>query len=398
MPPFNSWPRIEGGKMNKRFAIQPKPAYLPKLATAAAVIAISMTGLLAGCDSSNAKQEVAKPAAPLPKGIIQVKPESLPMLEIAPVSDPKGVQMAWAPAHVAFVEDRVASVSVPVTARVVSVNAHVGDMVKAGDVLANLVSPDALRTRYEVAAARTAHDVAAVESQRHQNMVDKGVGVEVDLRAAQAKLRETSQELARAQGTAALLGSGDGERIVLRAPRAGIVAERKAVVGSSVEPGSPLFMVGDPQAMNVVAEVFESDLPGIRLGSAVTVDIPQLAQPLKGTVRHLGATLDKESRRASVVVELTEQNAGLRPGMQARVGVQLSNLQEMLIPVSAVLIKDESRSVVFVQGENNKFEARTVTLGRPSRGMVPVISGLKVGEKIVVRGGLLLDGAASQLL
>jgi cobalt-zinc-cadmium efflux system membrane fusion protein len=104
--------------------------------------------------------------------------------------------MAWAPAHVAFVEDRVASVAVPLSARVVAVNAHVGDMVKAGDLLATLVSPDALRTRYDVAAAKTAHDVAVVEAQRQQTMVDKGVGVEVDLRAAQAKLRETSQELA----------------------------------------------------------------------------------------------------------------------------------------------------------------------------------------------------------
>lgn len=354
--------------------------------------------LVSGCDASNATSEPQKQAAQLPKGFIQVKPESVKMLEIAPVADPQGLQMAWAPAHVAFVEDRVASVSVPVAARVQSVTAHVGDMVKAGDVLATLVSPDALRTRYEVAAAKTAHDVAVVEAQRQQNMVDKGVGVEVDLRAAQAKLRETSQELSRAQGTAALLGSGGGDRIELRAPRAGIVAERKAVVGDSVEPSSALFMIGDPQAMNVVAEVFESDLPGIRLGSSVQVNVPQLPQPLTGKVRYLGATLDKESRRASVVVELSEQNPALRPGMQAKVGVQLSNQQQMLIPVTAVLIKDESRSVVYVQHDNHQFEARTVTLGRPTRGMVPVIDGLKVGEKIVVRGGLLLDGAASQLL
>ena len=150
--------------------------------------------------------------------------------------------------------------------------------------------------------------------------------------------------------------------------------------------------------MNVVAEVFESDLPGILVGSSVQVEVPQLPKPLKGTVRYLGATLDKESRRADVVVALSEQNPVLRPGMQAKVGVQLSNLHEMLIPVSAVLIKDESHSVVYVQHENSQFEARVVTLGRPSRGLVPVISGLKVGEKIVVRGGLLLDGAASQLL
>ena len=126
------------------------------------------------------------------------------------------------------------------------------------------------------------------------------------------------------------------------------MAERKAVVGDAVEPSTALFMIGDPQAMNVVAEVFETDLPGIRLGSAVQVNVPQLAKPLTGKVRYLGATLDKESRRASVVVELSEQNPVLRPGMQAKVGVQLSNLQEMLIPVSAVLVKDESRNVVYV--------------------------------------------------
>ena len=387
--------------MNKNLVGLPGSAYLQngsltKMPLVVAALAIAT--VLAGCDVSRATEEKQTLAELLPKGFIHVKPESVKMLDIAAVADPQGVQMAWAPAHVAFVEDRVASVSVPVSARVQTVSAHVGDMVKAGDLLATLVSPDALRTRYDVAAAKTAHDVAVVEAQRQQTMVDKGVGVEVDLRAAQAKVRETSQELARAQGTAALLGSGGGDRIELRAPRSGIVAERKAVVGTSAEPGAALFTIGDPQAMNVVAEVFESDLPGIFAGSSVQVEVPQLPKPLKGTVRYLGATLDKESRRAAVVVALSEQNPVLRPGMQAKVGVQLSNLHEMLIPVSAVLIKDESHSVVYVQHENSQFEARVVTLGRPSRGLVPVISGLKVGEKIVVRGGLLLDGAASQLL
>ena len=267
--------------MNKSLVGLPAAAHLPtktvaKLSVAAVVVAVA--GLLSGCDASKATEGAHNTAAALPKGFLQIKPESVKMLEIAAVTDPQGLQMAWAPAHVAFVEDRVASASVPISARVVTVNAHVGDMVKAGDLLATLVSPDALRTRYDVAAAKTAHDVAVVEAQRQQNMVNKGVGVEVDLRAAQAKLRETSQELGRAQGTAALLGSGGGDRIELRAPRAGIVAERKAVVGNAADPGAALFMIGDSQAMNVVAEVFESDLPGIRLGSAVQVEVPQLAK------------------------------------------------------------------------------------------------------------------------
>ncbi|WP_240939229.1 efflux RND transporter periplasmic adaptor subunit [Diaphorobacter sp. HDW4A] len=360
---------------------------------------------LSGCDSSSAAAPAAA-EAPQPKkagndsnrDVVRLESASVKMLGIEPVAAASGTQLAWAPAQVAFVEDRTAAVSVPVAARVVSVQAHVGDVVKAGDVLATLVSPDALRTRHELAAAKSARDVAAVEAQRYQTMVDKGVGIDVDLRAAQAKLRESGQELSRASGTVALLGSGDGDKLVLRAPRAGVIAERKAQVGAAMDAGAALFTIGDPGAMNVVAQVFESDLQGIAVGSPVQIEAPQITKPMAGKVRYLGATLDKDSRRASVVVDLDQQNPALRAGMQVKVGVQTSNAHEMMIPVTAVLIKDESRSVVYVQRSDNEFEARTVQLGRPTRGMVPVISGLKPGEKIVVKGGLLLDGAANQLL
>ena len=363
---------------------------------------------LSGCDSSSAASPAAaeapqakkadKAASEANRNVVRLEAASVKMLNIEPVAPASGTQMAWAPAQVAFIEDRTAAVSVPVAARVVSVQAHVGDVVKAGDVLATLVSPDALRTRHELAAAKTSRDVAAVEAQRYQTMVDKGVGTDVDLRAAQAKLRESSQELSRASGTVALLGSGDGDKLVLRAPRAGVIAERKAQVGAAMDAGSALFTIGDPGAMNVVAQVFESDLQGIAVGSPVQVEAPQITKPMTGKVRYLGATLDKDSRRASVVVDLDLQNPALRAGMQVKVGVQTSSAHDMMIPVTAVLIKDESRSVVYVQRSDNEFEARTVQLGRPTRGMVPVISGLKPGEKIVVKGGLLLDGAANQLL
>lgn len=395
---------------NERMTRQVKSGAGKSPVAVAAVLAcaVLLGGVLTGCDSSNAASPAneaaakqapkAAPEARADRNIVRLEPASVKMLGIEPVAPASGTQMAWAPAQVAFVEDRTAAVTVPVAARAVTIQAHVGDVVKAGDVLATLVSPDALRTRHEVAAAKTARDVASVEAQRYQSMVDKGVGTDVDLRAAQAKLRESSQELSRASGTAALLGSGDGDRIVLRAPRSGVIAERKAQVGAVMDAGAALFTIGDPGSMNVVAQVFESDLQGIRVGTPVQVEAPQITTPMTGKVRYLGATLDKDSRRASVVVDLDQQNAALRAGMQVRVGVQMSSQHQMMIPVTAVLIKDESRSVVFVQRTDSEFEARTVQLGRPTHGMVPVIGGLQPGEKIVVRGGLLLDGAANQLL
>ena len=106
-----------------------------------------------------------------------------------------------------------------------------------------------------------------------------------------------------------------------------------------------------------------------------------------------------ELTRDGTLQRLTEEDTALAVTQVPELGeTRLSGQGEMLIPITAVLIKDESRSVVYVQRSDNEFEARTVQLGRPTRGMVPVISGLKPGEKIVVKGGLLLDGAANQLL
>ena len=369
------------------------------------LLAMVSAAVIAGCNDQGKNEapkegaaQASKPAADLPPGQLQLKPEAKKMLQIVTLGGEGSMQTAWVPARVAFQEDKVAAATLPVEARVVSVNAHVGDIVKAGDELATLVSPEALRMRYEVEAARTAKDLAAVEAKRQRIMMDKGVGVEIELRAAQSKLRETEQELARAQGTAALLGSGGGDKIVLRATRAGVVAERNAVPGASAEAGSALFLVGDPRAMGVVADVFEGDLGQVRPGTAVKVDVPQLAATLAGKVRYVGAALDKESRRASVYVELSEQRPELRSGMQARVELPVAAQAQMLVPISSIIIKDGNRSVVFVQVADDRFEARDVRLGRPLRGMVPVLQGLKAGDRIVVRGGLLLDGAASQLL
>lgn len=368
-----------------------------------ALLVLCAAAAVAGCNGegrNEAKDEAAGPkqAAELPPGQLALKPEAQKMLQIATLGGEGGEQSAWVPARIAFQEDRVAAATLPVEARVVSVRAHVGDMVKAGDELATLVSPEALRMRYEVDAARTAKELAAVEAQRQRVMMDKGVGVEIELRAAQSKLRETSQELARAQGAAALLGSGGGDKIVLRAARAGVVAERNAVPGASADAGSALFLIGDPDAMGVVADVFEGDLGQVRPGSAVKVEVPQLSATLTGKVRHVGATLDKESRRAPVYIALDGPSPELRTGMQARVALPVAAQARILVPVSAIIIKDGNRSVVFVQVADDRFEARDVRLGRPLHGMVPVLDGLKAGDKIVVRGGLLLDGAASQLL
>jgi cobalt-zinc-cadmium efflux system membrane fusion protein len=83
--------------------------------------------------------------------------------------------------------------------------------------------------------------------------------------------------------------------------------------------------------------------------------------------------------------------------MFGRVGIEISDNGPTL-PVQAVLIKDGHESVVYVETDPLTFERRPVVVGRPVDGRVQVISGLSTGERVVVRGALLLDGSAEQLL
>lgn len=331
---------------------------------------------------------------------VAVSAASLRMLEVAPVQTPEAGQKLWSPAHVAFLNGQLDAVTLPVSARVTAIHVQPGQHVKAGTPLATLVSADALRMRHEVRTAQLALETAKAELQRHQDMVQRGVGTEMELKSAMARTKEAEQELMRATGTAALLGNDGGDRIVLRASTSGVIAQHQANMGTLVDAGATLFAIGNPQSLGIVAEVFEMELPHLKVGSLAQVILPVSAQPLIAKVVQVGAVVNAESRRVPVQLVLEDKNQRelLRAGMQARVGIQLARAAQLHVPIAAVLIRDENKTVVFVQTEDLKFEAREVKLGSPAHGWVPVISGLKDGERIVVRGALLLDGAASQLL
>ena len=364
------------------------------LTSIAALAIISLTGCSGHDTPALAVQEKK-----LPANHIRLRPESLQHLAIQPASHLIEGSTVWAPGRIAIRDDRVADMPAPATGRITVVHAKVGDIVKAGDALATMVSPEASRIRADDANARVELVVAQAEAQRQQALMDKGIGVEVEKALAEAKLRQAQNAVASAAQATAFLGDGQSDVIVLRAPRSGTIIARNATVGATVDPSKEsLFRIGNPGELWVVAEVFESDISSAREGAAVQIEVPVAAGPLKGKVQRLSATVDQETRRSHAYIVLDQGNGVLRAGMLARVGIQVKRPAGLLIPLTAVLIKDGQSSIVYVQREPEVFEARVVVLGPPSNGSIPVLSGLSPDERIVVKGGLLLDGAAGQLL
>ena len=130
----------------------------------------------------------------------------------------------------------------------------------------------------------------------------------------------------------------------------------------------------------------------------MNVYVPSQSKTLEGVVDGLGSQVDSDTRRLPIYVALRGNLAGLTPGMQAELRVASGMKDTLMLPVEAVLIKDGKRSVVYVQQTDGKFAPREVRTGVSKGGYVPILSGLQPGERVVVKGALLLDSEAEQLL
>jgi cobalt-zinc-cadmium efflux system membrane fusion protein len=340
------------------------------------------------------------PTGPPRDDLIHLPAASLPYLSVEPVTLGDGAATVRAPGKVAFRDGAVASVGPPVAGRVAVVHVQVGDRVAEGDVLATLASPAAAKARAELARARVAMAAADDHLRRESEMVARGVGLEVERVDAATKRDQAAAELARASEAARFLGDGDGDTVTVRAPIAGTILQRSAAVGTSVELGAPLVEVGDPSALWIVAEVYEGDLASVRVGAPATVTLATIPEPITGRVTAIGTALEQGLRRAPVYVAVdAERVAGLRPNTYARVAITGSGAAAVSVPVGAVLIEDGRRSVVYVEQGEGAFARRDVSVGSSTDAdRVQVTAGLAPGERVVMRGALLLDRTAEQLL
>jgi len=229
-------------------------------------------------------------------------------------------------------------------------------------------------------------------------MLEEGVGIERDRLAAEVRVESAQAEFDRARATSSFIGEGDGAEVALRSPIAGVVLGVKASRGAAVGPGGdPLVEVGDPTALWIVADVPERELTLVAEGARASLELASLAEPLQAQVISIGSVVSSGLRTAPVRMALESSRTDLRPGMFGRVRIQTTGGGPTL-PVEAVLIKDGKESVVYVEKDDVTFERRPVVVGRPVDGRVQIISGISEGERVVVRGALLLDGSAEQLL
>jgi Cu(I)/Ag(I) efflux system membrane fusion protein len=180
-------------------------------------------------------------------------------------------------------------------------------------------------------------------------------------------------------------------------PATGDVIEKKIINGQRVQAGQELYRIADHTHLWVIADVAETDLPAIKIGTHANVTVrAYAAQPIEGEVTFIYPELRAETRTARVRIEILNPDGRLKIDMYADVVFQVGAHEEPAIAVPASAVIDSgTRQVVLIAKGEGRFEPRAVKLGRRGDGYVEVLDGIAKGEEVVTAATFLIDAESN---
>jgi cobalt-zinc-cadmium efflux system membrane fusion protein len=367
-------------------------------------------------------------AAELPKPLpaksgdkVSLRQDQLHQIEVAPIGSRPFVDIKPGIGQISFNEDMSSVVLAPFSGRVTRLFAKVGDVVRRGDPLFELDSPEVVQAQTDLIAAvqglGKANSTMALAKRTLDRQVNLLAGqatsqrdvdlakndhaaAEADIRMAEGALRAARNRLRVMIGrTAEEIARIEQDRVIdptitVNAPIDGTIVARKIGPGQYVRSdlNDPLFSISDLSTMWLKAAVPENDIPSIKLGQEIEVKVAALSdRAFKARVSAIGAASDQATRRVVVRAELPNPDGLLRSEMFATFRIKTGTPDKVIgVPTNAV-VWDGEDSIVWVQMEPMLFQRRKVKIGREQGGFVQIRDGLKVGELIATRGAIFID-------
>ena len=180
-------------------------------------------------------------------------------------------------------------------------------------------------------------------------------------------------------------------------PIDGYVIEKSIMEGGYFKPGTTLFKIADLSDIWLLAEIYEYEIPLIKLGQKITFKCTSHpGQIFSGTISYIHPFLNKKTRSVQVRVVIPNPDLKYQPDMFANVSIQIDAGNAVAVPSSAVL-DSGNRKTVFLKRGKGMFEPREVKLGQKIGSYYPVLEGLAMGDEVVTSANFLID-SESQLM
>ena len=372
---------------------------------AAALLVVALWGAT-GCSKGDQPAN-SDAATPLHGKTAAVPHESGPRVETG-VVDYSGLQQDLSLAgKIAYGEDRYSKISSPLQGRVVEVRAHLGDRVKAGDVLLVVDSPDIAQAYSEYVKEDSDLQYATRSHELAKDLYSNKALPLKDLKQAENELVKARAEFRRAKERLLSLRVQAEElnkpldkqqitsRFEMKSPLTGIVVERMVTPGQSVggDVNQVLFTVADLDMLQVVADVYERDLALVKEGQFAKVKVeayPDVDFP--ATVAAVGDVVDPASRTIKLRAWVNNQDHRLKPEMFARLHIQVGDATRILVVPKESVLEADGKQFVFIVEEPNRYVKQEVKVSSFSPDHMRVVDGLTPGQRIVTKGAVLIKG------
>jgi len=270
----------------------------------------------------------------------------------------------------AVISPSLAQVSSQVPGRVAKIWVEAGTKVKAGDPLVTLSAAE-FQARLNQAQAQLKQ--AAADYERYQFLYKEGAASPQEFGAMEARYKTARAQVAEA---ATLKGY-----TLVKAPAAGVVAERRVAVGDLAQPGQSLVSLYNPDRLQIEGEVNDSYREQVKVGEVAHVTVPAVQFAADLPIAEIFPISAAGSRTFKVRTEMLK-NPALTPGMFARLSLPLGSTRGLLIPQAAVSTVGQLTMVKVVTDKTAQL--RQVKLGRQIGNKVEVLAGLQAGDRVLL--------------
>jgi cobalt-zinc-cadmium efflux system membrane fusion protein len=325
------------------------------------------------------------------------------VLTVEPTTLTRSLRLTGAVAYNSFrTTPVITQVSGPVS-RVVVVP---GQKVRQSEPMLYVASPDYSQLRTNYLKAKDAYALAQKAYARAQDLYQHRAIAEQNVEQAESAEVQAGGDLASAQAALKVMGITDPDALVkappsfevpVRAPINGMVVEQDVSAGQLIQPGTTqCFMISDVSNVWVLVNVYQKDLPYVRVGDTVTIQTDTYPEVFHGRISYVAASLDPNTRTLQARIETNNPGEKLKKDMYVVATVNAGNISNAIaLPDAAVLRDSENQPFVYAAASPHQFGRRSVTLGESLNGQTEITSGLQAGDRVIGNGSLFLQFANS---
>lgn len=280
------------------------------------------------------------------------------------------------------------------------------------------------KAELDAAAAKSAFDAAQKVYDSRKDLYQQGAIPRKDLDSAEVALAQARSQYQQAQKLAADLERMGKEQLMkaakgtresaeghyraaaaqlsyseIRSPIDGVVTDRPLYVGDLATANQPILTVMDTSSLVAKAHIPQSEAVQLKAGDFAEIKTQNMEESAKGQVSLVSPALDTGSTTVEVWVETRKPSSLLKPGMTVSIEIKAKTVRDaVVVPMAAIFKNAEGAYYIVLAGADQKAHQKPVQLGVKTAEMAQIVSGLSVGDSVIVVGGYAIpDGAAIEV-